>query len=138
MKWVLLLPVILLLWILSACGGGGRSSSGVSSSEIEQIYPRNLRWIPPNLYIDNTRLDPQTDLLGYEIYVNESGTFSNANSPITFVLAVDNASHTLVTSYNLVDLERSLSKGTTYWVSMRVVAVSGEKSVFSDSLSFSF
>lgn len=83
-------------------------------------------------------MNPLTDLDGFEIYVNESGSFADADTPNAVLSAVDPATHTLTTSFNLADLAPYLSKGIAYRVSMRAVAVTGLKSDFSPTASFSF
>jgi hypothetical protein len=83
-------------------------------------------------------LNPVTDLDGFEIYVNESGSFADADTPSAVVSAVDPTTHSLTTSFNLANLAPSLSRGIAYQVSMRAVAVTGLKSGFSPPASFSF
>jgi hypothetical protein len=83
-------------------------------------------------------MNPLTDLDGFEIYVNESGSFGDADTPKAVVSAVDPSTHTLTTSFNLANLGQYLSRGITYRVSMRAVAITGLKSDFSSLASFSF
>ncbi|MCL5883933.1 MAG: hypothetical protein M1377_01025 [Deltaproteobacteria bacterium] len=83
-------------------------------------------------------MNPLTDLDGFEIYVNESGSFSDGDTPDAVVSAVDPVTHTLTTSFNLANLSPYLSKGIAYRVSMRAVAITGLKSDFSPQASFSF
>jgi hypothetical protein len=135
---------MILLAILSGCGGGGGSSSGdigggIASSGDGTAFPaKTLTWAAPESYTDQTSLNPLTDLSEYEIYVNESGSFADANTPSAVVSAVDTLTHTLTTSFNLASLGPYLSKGVVYRVSMRAVAVTGLKSDFSPPASFSF
>jgi hypothetical protein len=135
---------MILLAILSGCGGGGASSSGdigggIASSGDGTAFPaKTLTWAAPESYTDQTSLNPLTDLSEYEIYVNESGSFADANTPSAVVSAVDTLTHTLTTSFNLASLGPYLSKGVVYRVSMRAVAVTGLKSDFSPPASFSF
>ena len=124
----------ILLGILAGCGGGGDSSSGDGGTPLPA---KILSWAPPSSYTDSTSLDPKTDLSEYEIYVNESGSFTNSDQPSAVVRAVDTTTHTLTTSFNLANLGY-LSRGVTYRVSMRAVANTGLKSDFSPSASFSF
>jgi len=133
-RWTLSLATLILLGMLSGCGGGGSSSSGDGTT----LPAKTLSWSAPQSYTDNTSLDPMTDLDGYEIYVNESGVFADSDMPNAIVGAVDTQSHTLVTSFNLANLGPYLSRGVVYHVSMRAVAVTGLKSDFSPSASFSF
>lgn len=134
---------MILLGILSGCGGGGASSSGdgnplPTDGGGTSLPAKTLSWAAPGSYTDNTSLNPATDLDGFEIYVNESGSFSNGDIPNAVVSAVDPQTHTLTTSFNLANLGPYLSRGIAYRVSMRAVAVTGLKSDFSPSASFSF
>ncbi len=97
-----------------------------------------LSWSPPTAYTDSTPLNPTADLDSFEIYVNTSGSFSNADTPLAYVQAVDPASHLLTTEFNLANLGPYLSKGIVYHVSLRAVALTGAKSDFSPAASFSF
>lgn len=126
--------MMVVLAILSGCGGGGTSSSGDGTPLPAKI----LSWAPPNSYTDSSALNPVTDLDGFEIYVNETGVFSNEDHPNAVVSAVDPQTHTLTTSFNLANLSPYLSKGVVYRVSMRAVAITGLKSDFSPPASFSF
>lgn len=126
--------MMVVLAILSGCGGGGTSSSGDGTPLPAKI----LSWAPPDAYTDSTSLNPVTELDGFEIYVNETGVFSNGDLPNAVVRAVDPQTHTLTTSFNLANLSPYLSKGIVYRVSMRAVAITGLKSDFSPPASFSF
>ncbi len=126
---------MILLGILAGCGGGGESSS---SGDGSPLPARTLSWAAPESYTDNTSLNPLTDLDGFEIYVNESGSYSDGDIPSAVVSATDPLTHTLTTSFNLANLAPYLSKGIAYRVSMRAVAVTGLKSDFSPPASFSF
>ena len=83
-------------------------------------------------------MNPLADLDGFEIYVNESGSFAATDTPMAVVRAVDPVAQTLTTSFNLANLGSYLSRGITYRVSMRAVALTGLKSDFSPPASFSF
>lgn len=132
-RWTLSLVIMILLGILVGCGGGGTSSGDGSP-----LPAKTLSWAPPESYTDNTSLNPVTDLDGFEIYVNESGPFNDADAPKAVVSAVDPATQTVTTSFNLANLAPYLSKGVAYQVSMRAVAVTGLKSDFSPPAPFSF
>ncbi len=97
-----------------------------------------LSWSPPSAYTDNTPLNPVAELDSFEVYVNTSGSFSNADAPLAYVQAVDPASHLLNTEFDLANLGPYLSKGVVYYVSLRAVALTGARSDFSPSASFSF
>lgn len=142
-RWTLSLTTILVLAILSGCGGGGSSSGdaggvGASPGDGTALPAKTLSWAAPESYTDQTSLNPGTDLDGFEIYVNESGSFADADTPSAVVSAVDPATHSLTTSFNLANLAPYLSRGIVYHVSMRAVAVTGLKSGFSPPASFSF
>jgi hypothetical protein len=83
-------------------------------------------------------MNPVTDLDRFEIHVNESGTFTDADPPMAAVSAVDTATHTLATSFNLANIGPPLTVGPRYYVSLRAVALTGLKSDFSPPVSFSF
>jgi hypothetical protein len=134
---------MVLLGILSGCGGGGTTSSGDGATLPADgggtpLPAKTLRWAAPETYTDSTPLNPLTDLDRFEIYVNESGSFNDVDTPKAAVSAVDPATHTLTTSFNLANLGPYLSRGIAYRVSMRAVAVTGLKSDFSPPASFSF
>ena len=133
-RWEKSLVAMILLGILSGCGGGGASSSGDGTP----LPAKTLSWAAPESYTDNTSLNPLTDLAEYEIFVNESGSFTDADTPSAVVNAVDTTTHTLTSSFNLANLAPYLSKGISYRVSMRAVAITGLKSDFSPPASFSF
>lgn len=135
-RWTLSLASMLLLGILAGCGGGGSSSS--SDGDGTALPAKTLSWAAPESYTDNTSLNPLTDLHEYEIYVNESGSFAETDTPKAVVSAVNTTTHTLTTSFNLANLGRYLSTGVVYRVSMRAVAITGLKSDFSPPASFSF
>jgi hypothetical protein len=83
-------------------------------------------------------MNPVTDLDRFEIYVNGSGSFTDTDSPLAAVGAVDQATHSLTTSFNLANLGSHLTGGPQYYVSLRAVALTGLKSDFSPPVSFSF
>ena len=134
---------MLLLAILAGCGGGGASSSGGGTPPPADgggtsLPAKILSWAAPESYTDNTSLNPLTDLAEYEIYVNETGSFADTDTPKAVVSAVDTTTHTLTSSFNLANLGQFLSRGVAYQVSMRAVAITGLKSDFSPPASFSF
>ena len=83
-------------------------------------------------------MNPVTELDRFEIYVNESGSFTNADPPMAALSAVDPATRSLVTSFNLANIGSPLTVGPRYYVSLRAVALTGLKSDFSPPVSFSF
>ena len=58
-------------------------------------------------------MNPVTDLDRFEIHVNETGTFTDADPPMAAVSAVDPATHTLTTSFNLANLSPHRDRGTS-------------------------
>ena len=132
-RWTLYIAMMILLGILSACGGGGADSS----SDGGTLPAKVLSWAAPVSFTDSSSLNPMTDLDTYEIYVNQSGSFTDSDTPSAIVSAVDTTTHTLTTSFNLANIDH-LSMGVVYRVSMRAVAVTGLKSDFSPPASFSF
>ena len=135
-KWTLFVLGIFFGLTLSACGGGGgggASTTGGGSS----LPPKILTWSPPTTYTDSTPLNPVAELDSFEIYVNNSGTFSPADAPVAYVQAVDPGSGHVTTEFNLANLGPFLSPGVVYRVSLRAVALTGAKSDFSQSAAFS-
>jgi len=131
---IIILSLIAALATFSGCGGGG------SSSESGTPLPaRVLSWEPPTSYVDNSTMNPVTDLDRFEIHVNESGSFSDADPEMATVSAVDPETHSLSTSFNLANIGPPLTVGPRYYVSLRAVAKNtGLKSDFSPPVSFSF
>lgn len=141
LRKIVILLALVLLGITPGCGGGGGSSESNGTPPPgggPAPSAKTLIWTAPLYYTDNTPLNPLTDLSRYEIYVNQSGTFTGADIPNDNVLAVNSLTNTPNTSYNLFTLGPSLSSGIVYRVSVRAVAVTGEKSDFATPVSFSF
>ena len=109
--------------LLSACSGGG-SSSAIS------VQGKTVYWAAPQYFVDNTPLVPSRDLQGFEIYIKQDPSFGVADSPVATTSPLD-------TKYNLANVSPPLSKGVTYYVSLRTVTVVGMKSYFSPAVSFS-
>ncbi len=129
---------------LAGCGGGGgtdeTSSSGGGTPPPgggTTSSPHTLRWAPPQQYTDGTPLNPVTDLESFEVYVKEANSFTSGDSPAALVSAVDQKTGSLNTSFDLSNLSAFLSKGVSYYVSLRAVARNGDKSAFSSAASFS-
>jgi len=97
-----------------------------------------LSWEPPASYADNTPLNPATDLSSFEIYVNESGNFSDGDKEMAAFAAYDSQSGKVATSFNLANLSPYLSKGVVYHVSLCAVSKNNVRSGFSPSAAFSF
>ena len=131
------LALIASLVAFSGCGGGGGSSSSEGTSGTP-LASKVLSWEAPTSYVDNSTMNPVTDLDRFEIYVNETGTFTDADVPMAELLAVDSQTNTLATSFDLANLSPNVTAGPQYYVSLRAVAITGLKSDFSPGVSFSF
>jgi hypothetical protein len=83
-------------------------------------------------------MNPVTDLDRFEIYVNQTGSFTDGDSPMAEISAIDPATKNLTTSFNLANLAPHVTVGPRYYVSLRAVAITGLKSDFSTPASFSF
>lgn len=132
-QWFMFIALILALGSVFGCGGGETESS----SEDYAVAEKTAAWSPPATFLDGTPLNPAVDLSNYEIFVKESGSFSEADTPTAIVSAVDPATNQVTTSFNLANLGPFLHKGVSYYVSMRAVALNGLKSGFSAPASFS-
>ena len=131
------LPILLLfsaLLLVPACGGGG----GGSSSSTPPATSKVLYWDPATAFVDNTPMNPLTDLDRYLVYVNTSGTFSPSDTPVDSVSAIlpNGAARN---QYSLGDLSRAgfdLSPGTTYHVTLAAVSKAGVASPLATKTSF--
>ena len=133
---ILILSLIAVLATFSGCGGGSSSESGTTPGTA--LPARTLSWEPPTFYVDATPMNPVTELDQFEIYVNETGTFTDKDVPMAELGAVDAKTQTLATSFNLANIGPPLTVGPQYYVSLRAVARTGLKSDFSPPVSFSF
>ena len=133
-RTILVIVLCLMMATFVGCGGGGESSS----SEGSPLPARTLSWEAPTSYVDTTAMNPVTDLDRFEIHVNKTGTFTDTDQPMAEVTAVDPATHTLTTSFNLANLSPHVTVGPKYYVSLRAVAKTGLKSDYSPPVSFSF
>ena len=137
---VVLFSLFIILAFLSGCGGGGSGETPVSGgpAPLEPFPAKVLSWQPPTKYLDDTPLDPVKDLANFELYIKEGGGFTENDTPMALVSAVDLTSGLLNTNFNLANLGAFLSRGVTYQVALRAVAISGVKSAFSSPATFSF
>lgn len=141
---ILVLPLIAVLAIFSGCGGGDSSPSESSSSTdsgnppVAALPARTLSWESPTSYVDATPMNPVTELDQFEIYVNETGAFTDKDVPTAALGAVDPQTRTIASSFNLANLSPLVAAGPKYYVSLRAVALTGLKSDFSPPVSFSF
>lgn len=117
--------------LFTGCGGGGSQSGNTLPSKF-------LSWAPPTAFTNNTPLNPLTDLDSFEIYMKESGSFSESDLPKAMVGAVNPSTGQGVTSFNLANLSAYIIPGIQYQVALRTVTTTGAKSGFSGSANFSF
>ena len=116
--------------LVSACGGGGGAST-VQGPPPGSVPSKILSWTPPSSFTDSTPLNPPTDLDGFEIYVGQDASFGPGDQVFAYVSPTD-------TTFDLAQLSPFLSPGVTYYVSMKSVALTGVKSDFSSTATFSF
>ena len=108
----IVLALIAALATIAGCGGGGSSSDSGTPPPVGSALPaRTLSWEPPTSYVDNSTMNPVTDLDRFEIHVNESGSFTDTDPPMAAVSAVNQATHTLTTSFNLANIGPPLTVG---------------------------
>ncbi len=128
-KWILAILAMVFCLRIPNCGGG---SEGNSPSLAEGIV---MSWEAPTKYVDRTSLDPLEELDVYEIYVSDTGGFSDEDYPEAYVSAVD--SHGNATeSFDLGNLNYHFVPGETYYISMRSVTKNGVRSDFSGIFMF--
>ena len=127
------LGTFVLATVFAACGGGGAESYNPAP---EPNSPYMLSWDAPDTTIDNTVIDPYEDLNHYELYVSETGDFSEEDAPVAFVSAIEDfqdadgvASKKLVTEFDLA-LLKGLPNAQQLYVSLRAVGADGQKSDF--------
>ena len=127
-----LATMVVLGALLCACGGGGSSSISPAPAPTPTPTPtsKTVVWAAPQYFTDNTPLISSRDLQGFEIYIKQDPSFGPADSATATASPVD-------TTFNLATLAPPLSKGVTYYVSLRTVTVVGMKSDFSPRVSFS-
>ena len=111
--------------LLAGCGGGGGASGSQGPAPSGPVS--TLAWTPPTTYNDNVLLDPERDLVNYEIYVRQDPNFTDSDLPVAEFPAV--AAGSLVTEFTL-ELIPSLPAGTQLFVSMRAVGIDQQKSAF--------
>jgi len=132
---IYILAVLATALMLAGCGGG-ESGGTATYSNISTTTSMNLNWDPPRVYTDQTPLDPATELKEYVIYVNETGIFTESDDSAAVLSAVNPASGSIVTSFNLRNLASSLHPNVTYFVSMQSVSMTGARSGFSPAIAF--
>jgi hypothetical protein len=122
------------LWAcLPACGGGGGGSSGQAAQPpppppppVNPVAATSMNWTSPQFFTDDTPLDPTKDLELFEIYVKQDSSFGTVDHPVATVWPSTN-------SFDFQTVDPPLSKGVTYYASVRAVTPEGEKSDFSVS-----
>jgi hypothetical protein len=119
--WILWTALVLGV-LLSACGGGEAGSSTIPS--------KTVYWAPPQSFTDGTPVVPSRDLQGYEIYVKHDLPFGPADNPVAYPSPLES-------SFYLGKITPPLTKGVTYYISLRTVTAEGMKSDFSPAFAFS-
>jgi hypothetical protein len=118
--------------------GCGEWWPGETSSGGESLPTKTLNWNPPTTYQDGSSLNPVTDLDCFEIYIKDNPNFADTDDEMAALSATDKATGQVCATFNLANLAPFLSKGVTYYVSIRATAKNGLKSDFSPAASFSF
>ncbi len=117
-----------LFLVLSGCGGGGGTSGGDS----EPLPRKTVSWSEVTTFTDSSNI-PVGVLEGYRIYVNETGAFTNNDTPKAAVGPT-------TTEYDL-NLIPGLRRGIVYHVRIRAVVFTDNihaLSDFSPDATFSF
>lgn len=128
-----ILVIFLGVAVFGGCGGGGsEAQSGIN------LPSRTLSWAPPTSFANNIPLNPLTDLDSFEIYLKESSSFSESDLPVAQVGAVNPSTGQGVTSFNLANLIPYITPGIQYHIALRAVAITGDKSGFSETTIFSY
>lgn len=131
-KQIIAILAILGVFFSFSCGGGGGSSSSPTPTPTPTPIPQTiLSWEVPKYFTNDSSLVAATDLQGFDIYVRQDTSFGPGDSAIKTVSPG-------ATTFDLATLVPPLSRGVTYYVSVRAVPKDGEKSDFSDISSFSF
>ena len=126
--------------LLSGCGGGGESAM----ASIPPGVASALAWDAPQTYEDNTPLDPYKELDYYEFYVRNDTSFTENDSPLAQVAAVEDILSpdgqtylkNLTSLFNLANLTPFLNPGSRYYISIRAVGIDGLKSGFSQPITW--
>ena len=105
---------------------------------MEPFPSKILSWQPPTKYLDDTPLEPARELANIELYIKGGGGFTENDTPTALISAVDPTTGQPNNTFNLANLEAFLSRGVTYQVALRAVAINGAKSAFSSPATFSF
>jgi len=117
--------------LLSACSNGAiPPAPGPTPTPAPTPPSKTVVWAAPQYFADNTPLVASRDLKGFEIYIKQDSSFGPADNPVA-------TASPLVNRYNLSNISFPLSKGVTYYVSLRAVTKEGVKSDFSPAAPFS-
>lgn len=132
--WGKFLGILVALAMVGSTGCGGGGASGDAAATGPGGTGALLSWDPPTTYEDRTPLDPYTDLDHYEFYIREDVNFTNGDTHMAEVNAVDNRA--LVLQFNLNNLLPFVPPGTRSYLSIRAVGVDGTKSPFSQPIAW--
>ncbi|MCL1926506.1 MAG: hypothetical protein FWF95_05150 [Syntrophorhabdaceae bacterium] len=113
----------------AACGGAGVEVAGTTTTMKTSCM---ISWNAPETKVNNETINPYNDLYQYELYVSSTPNFSDTDTPVAFVSAVENGesgARKLVTEFDLALLNIDNASSTLY-VSLRAVGVDGQKSDF--------
>jgi len=105
---------------------------------VQPLPSKTLQWEPPVAYTDGSPLNPEAELDRYEIYVKEANFFSEEDTPLAVVSAVEPEGDEICRTFDLSNLAPFINKGVVYHVALRAVAVTEMRSDFSPSATFSF
>jgi len=130
--------------ILAVClvnyGGGGAKAANSASSSYNSSYM--LSWDVPLRTVNNKTINPYEDLYQYELYVSATASFSDSDTPVAFVFAVEEnlskdgtVSKKLISEFDLAFLNLNDSSSTLY-VSLRVVGFDSQKSGFMEPVTW--
>ena len=132
--WILSLAVWVAVASVWSMGCGGAGAEGGASGTVPGAIATVLAWDPPTTYVDATPLNPLTDLTHYEFYIRQDPSFTEADSHMAEVNAVDN--QVLVSEFNLGNLLPFLPPGPRVYLSIRAVGSDGSKSPFSQPIAW--
>ena len=126
-----LLLMFLAVAFFVACGGAEVAGNNSQAAPLSYM----LSWEAPQSTVNDESLNPVDDLSHYELYVNSSENFSDADAPVAFVSVVGDGKK-LVTEFDLALLNGDDLPSGELYVSLRAVGVDGQKSDFMSPVSW--